>query len=168
MNAKRISMVVSVIMWGIMIPILAGAAPIGKVTHVEGQADITAQGMLKACHVGEKVSPEDIIRTKKLSRVGVTLSDGNVLWIAPLTRMRITQYNPGEGKQNYCDFFRGKTRAVINALGKGSSFEIHTPTAVAGVRGTIFFGYFERGQSGFVFERGRGYGYNRQMRQQRL
>jgi len=113
--------------------------------------------------VGDEVNAGDIIRTKKLSRVGVTLSDGNTMWIAPLTRMRITQYSLGEGKQNYCDLLRGKTRVVINTLSKGSSFELRTPTAAAGVRGTIFIGFFERGQSGFVFESGKGYGYNRQM-----
>jgi len=146
-----------------LMPLTVLAAPVGKVTHLEGQADVTVQGVTTPCRQGMEVNAGDIVRTKKQSRVGITLVDGNMIWVAPLSRLRVTQYSPEEGKQNYCDLFRGKTRVVVNAIAKGSSLEVHTPTAVAGVRGTIFIGFFERGQSGFIFERGSGYGYNRQM-----
>jgi len=147
----------------VILPLMVWAAPVGKITLLEGQADVTIQGVTKICHLGEEVAAGDIVRTKKNSRVIVTLVDGNTLSIGPLTRMRIAQYEPKAGAQNYCDLFRGKTRVVMNTIAKGASFEIRTPTAVAGVRGTIFVGFYEQGRSGFIFERGEGYGYNRRM-----
>ncbi|MCX7982002.1 MAG: FecR family protein, partial [Syntrophales bacterium] len=163
MKTNRISMALLLGILLTLLPFTIWAAPVGKITTLEGQADVTVRGVTSPCKIGLEVNEGDIIRTKKQSRVGVTLLDGNVIWVAPLSRLRITQYHPGEGKQNYCDLFRGKTRVVVNAIAKGASLEVHTPTAVAGVRGTIFIGFFERGESGFVFERGSGYGYNRQM-----
>jgi hypothetical protein len=43
----------------------------------------------------------------------------------------------------------------------GNRYEVHTPTAVCGVRGTDFFMYYEKGESGATFKEGFGYGYNK-------
>ena len=40
--------------------------------------------------------------------------------------------------KSFFSLFRGKIQAVVNKLNRKSSFEIHTPTAICGVRGTEF------------------------------
>ncbi|MDP3143587.1 MAG: FecR family protein, partial [Candidatus Omnitrophota bacterium] len=93
----------------------------------------------------------------------ITFADGNILRLAENTRVRITDYQMGEGKTSTLDLFRGKTQSIVSGLSKNARYEIHTPTAVAGVRGTDFIAFFLNGVSGFVPKDGTIYGYNRNM-----
>ncbi|HOK07230.1 MAG TPA: FecR domain-containing protein [Syntrophales bacterium] len=138
------------------------AAPVGKVTSLEGRIDITPAGAKEAvpAAVGTTVNTGDIIRAKSKSKAEVTFTDGNILRVGENSRVRVTNYNPEEGQKNYFNLFRGKTQTVVNNLKKGSTLEVHTPTAICGVRGTIFVSMYINGQSSFVFSRGAGYGYN--------
>jgi hypothetical protein len=111
--------------------------------------------------LGDPVSNGDILRTKAKTKVSITFTDGNTLWLAEKTRMKISRYATEEKSNNYFDLFRGKSRAVVTKLARGSTFELHTPTAVCGVRGTILFGLFLNGESSFFLQGGAGYGYNR-------
>jgi len=144
----------------LLLPILAAAAPVGKITALEGNVDITVAGKVRPLHLNDPVNTGDILRTKANSKARVTFNDGNELWIAEKTRLKITQYQNEPGQKSFFNLFRGKTRSVLGNMAKKSVFEIHTPTAVCGVRGTIFISFFQSGQSGFVFEQGQGYGYN--------
>lgn len=159
---RKISQLVAWVAVLVLIPALVLAAPIGRISHIEGEADITRAGA-KAfpIKVNDPVNAGDILRTKAKTKVEVTFNDGNTLWLAEKTYLKITQYQNVEGKKSFFDLFRGKTRAVVNTLARRSSLELRTPTAVSGVRGTIIIGYFTNGLSGFAFERGQGYGFNR-------
>jgi hypothetical protein len=138
------------------------AAPVGKVTHLEGKADLTnPAGKIRVLKVGDPVSNGDILRTKNKTKVQITFTDGNTLWLAEKTRMKINRYAEGEKSNSYFDLFRGKSRAVVTRLARGSTFEVHTPTAVCGVRGTTVISLFLNGESSFFLQGGAGYGYNR-------
>ncbi len=141
---------------------LALAAPVGKITALEGRVDITPAGAKDAVPVavGTNVNAGDILRAKSKSKAEVTFTDGNMMRIAENTRIRITQYSTEAGQKSYFNLFRGKTQAVVDKIKKGSNFEVHTPTAICGVRGSIFVSMYINGQSSFVFSRGAGYGYN--------
>lgn len=163
--SKRRNSIGMVILLGFMLilglPACAEAAPVGKVTYLEGNVDVTpTDGRAQALKLHDPVNLGDILRTKSRSRVEVTFSDGNVLRLAESTRLRVTQYAPGENQKSYMNLFRGKTQSIVGALKKGSQYEIHTPTAICGVRGTNFFSFFINGVSGSVFQEGSGYGYN--------
>jgi hypothetical protein len=148
----------------LLLPISLWAAPVGKVSHIEGEADVTTpDGKIALVKAADPVSVGDILRTKAKSKVEVAFADGNTVFIAERSRLRITAYDNREDKNSTLDLFRGKTRVVVNNLAKKSAIELHTPTAVAGVRGTIWIGTFENGVSTFFFERGEGYGYNKNM-----
>jgi len=140
----------------------APAAPVGKVTHLVGKADLTSPaGKPRALKLGDPVENGDILRTKSKARVGVTFMDGNTLWLAEKTRMKISRYSTAEQSHNYFDLIRGKSRTVVTKLARGSRMEVHTPTAVCGVRGTIIIGLFMNGESAFFLQGGAGYGYNK-------
>ncbi|MBN1663668.1 MAG: FecR domain-containing protein [Deltaproteobacteria bacterium] len=146
----------------ILMPAVLFAAPIGKVVYLEGAADVTlTNGKIIPLRLSDPVNVGEVLRTKSGAKAEVVFTDGNTLWLAEKTRLRISQYQNVAGKKSFFDLFRGKARIVINALAGKSTFEIHTPTAICGVRGTIIIGYFSNGLSGFAFERGQGYGYNR-------
>ena len=143
----------------VLLPVGIMAAPVGKVSHLEGEADVTTpDGKTAVVKPADPVSVGDILRTKTKSKVEVTFLDGNTIFLAERSRLKISEYENKEESKSYFDLFRGKTRVVVNNLAKKSALELHTPTAVAGVRGTIWIGSHENGVSEFYFERGEGYG----------
>jgi hypothetical protein len=138
------------------------AAPVGKVTHLEGKADLTdPAGKVLDLKVGDPVNNGDILRTKGKTKVGITFTEGNTLWLAEKSRMKISSYNTEEGSSSVFELFRGKSRAVVAKLAKRSTFEVHTPTSVCGVRGTTLISLFLNGESSFFLQGGAGYGYNK-------
>jgi len=160
MKRKSWMAIVAVFLLIFIFPASAAAAPVGKITALEGSVDITTAGKIKPLQINDLVNIGDILRSKANSKARVTFNDGNELWIAEKTRLKITQYQNEPGQKSFFNLFRGKARSVVANLAKEAIFEVHTPTAICGVRGTIFIGFFQNGQSGFVFEQGQGYGYN--------
>ena len=160
---KTMWVILAVVVALLILPaVVVFAAPVGKITALEGRVDMTPAGTKEAVSVtvGTNVNTGDIIRAKSKSKAEVTFTDGNVLKIAENSRIRITQYRSEEGQKSYFNLFRGKTQVAVNNLKKGANFEVHTPTAICGVRGSIFISMYSNGQSSFVFTRGSGYGYN--------
>lgn len=142
------------------------AAAIGEFTAVEGRADVLRPGQKRASPVspGSPVAEGDIVRTKSGSFAEITFNDGTVLKLTESTRLEIKEYLlSGNKRQNGAlKLFRGKVRATVSrGLGRvvpviysgPSTFKIETPTAVAGVKGTDFFVFYEMGSTGvFVLE----------------
>jgi hypothetical protein len=150
----------------VLFPSSAQAEPVGKFTHIEGRVDITSPGQAaRPASLGEEVSVEDIVRSKSKAKAEITFIDGNVLRFARNTRVKINEYEVGkEGSKGILKLFRGKIQSIVNrALGgtfgrnKKYIFEVHTPTAVCGVRGTNFFTWYEWGASYVAFKEGKGY-----------
>jgi hypothetical protein len=148
---------------------VAGAAPAGKVTNLEGRADLTMPGKpARALSIGDAVSVGDIIRTKSGSKLEVTWIDGGIIRLSESSRLKVTEYTLGKTtRTTILSLFRGKVQNVVTATAKlfgqqdGSKYEVHTPTSVCGVRGTTFFSYHENGVSGALFTEGKGYMYSK-------
>ncbi len=145
------------------------AAPAGKVTNLEGRADLTMPGKpARALSIGDAVSVGDIIRTKSGSKLEVTWIDGGIIRLSENSRLKVTEYTLGKTtRTTILSLFRGKVQNVVTATAKlfgqqdGSKYEVHTPTSVCGVRGTTFFSYHENGVSGALFTEGKGYMYSK-------
>ena len=144
---------------------LSGASA-GKFTVVEGRVDTLKPGQARALAVrkGDEVSPGDAVRTKKNSFAEIVFNDGATLKIAGNSRVVIKDYtltDTNERKSGTLRLLRGKIRATVPRLFGGiipvsgrSNFEVETPTAVAGVRGTNFFMFYSLGLSGIAVEDG--------------
>ncbi|NVL90004.1 MAG: FecR domain-containing protein [Desulfobacterales bacterium] len=153
----------------ILFPVAAHAAMVGNVTHVTGRVDITSPGeTARPANVGDEVNQDDIIRTKSNSKAEVTFLDGNILRLAEETRVEIAEYVMEEEQvTGVLNLFRGKLQNIVSTIGKEfgrdkqNHFEVHTATAVCGVRGTNFFPWFQRGVSGATFQEGEGYVYSK-------
>ena len=145
----------------------AGAEAVGRVASVEGEADVLRGGALPAVPLkaGDSVSVGDVVRTKSDARVEIVFEDGTVLRVAPRSRIDISEYEPGS--RGTIRLPRGKIQAVVNkdlakkaGLKEPNRFEVHTPNAVAGVRGTDFFVYHSRNVTGVLVREGTVYTFN--------
>jgi hypothetical protein len=152
-----------------LLPCQAIGASIGKITYLQGNVDITkpeekAQKVIK----GEEIFEKDIIRTKSNSKCEITFNDSNILRIASSSRVAIESYFlEKDDKDTIFKLSRGNIQNIVkNKLASlfgpknRRKFEVHTKTAVVGVRGTDFFTYFTKNISGAVFKEGSGYCYN--------
>jgi len=147
----------------------AGAAEsIGKITAAEGKVDILREGALPAvaAKAGDGVFLKDIIRTKSDSKAEILFTDGSVLKLAQRSRIDLSEYV--SGNKGLVKLSRGKVEAIVppkldkgtEDMQKAKRFEIHTPSAVAGVRGTDYIVFHDRYTSGVVVKEGIVYVYN--------
>jgi FecR protein len=147
------------------------AEPIGKFTYLGGRVDILRGGALPALFVkvGDPVFVKDVIRTKSNSRAEVLFTDGNVLKLSQKSRVDISEYITDESKKReIIQLKRGNVEAVVDkdtvdrikVSPKANQFEIHTPFAVAGVRGTVYSVYQMRNATIIFVLKGVVYVYN--------
>jgi len=91
---------------------------------------------------GGEIYLGDTLRTGKGGRLKIIFNDKSIMILAEDTTLEVTQhvYDP-DSKENSSLFklYEGKVRAIVGELfGPQSKFEIQTPVAVAGVKGTDF------------------------------
>ncbi len=117
----------------------------GTMMVVKGDIKVTSgkSGKTDPAKVGTKVYAGDTIVSGAESRAKIVMSDKNVLNISPDSKITIAKYenDPAKDKRNVelkVDY--GKVRASVEQKydGEKNKFNIRTPTAVAGVRGTDF------------------------------
>jgi hypothetical protein len=99
--------------------------------------------------VGMKVNQSDTIIAGKDSRAKVVMQDKNVLNISPDTKILIEKYQFDESKDQKnvtLNVLYGKVRSTVNQKydGEKNKFQVKTPSAVAGVRGTDFLTQFSQ------------------------
>ncbi|NPA40376.1 MAG: FecR domain-containing protein [Thermodesulfobacteria bacterium] len=122
---------------------------VGVVKKVLGRANVLRQGKFPAVRLkpGDPVFKGDILRTKSRSKLEIQLIDGSVIKIGPRSRVDITQYIKQAGKYKAIFELRRGTMGAfvsekevkeIQSNPKANKFEVHTPIAIAGVRGTDF------------------------------
>lgn len=102
--------------------------------------------------VGQKVYPKDVILTGKDSRSKIVMIDENVINISPDSKVEIEkyEYSPKENKKNVLlGVLYGKVRSKVNQKydGDKNKFQVKTPSAVAGVRGTDFLASYNSAQN---------------------
>ena len=91
--------------------------------------------------VGDEVSAGTQIMTGEDAQLKILLSNGNAFYFRRACVFTIDEISEnGEGKYtNIFSLNRGKAKFdVVDSVNLGK-FEVHTPTAVAGVRGTVLF-----------------------------
>lgn len=140
------------------------AEAVGKFKHVEGKVDILREGAFPAITVKaqDQVYPRDIIRTKSASKAEIIFKDNTVLQIAQRSRIDISEYYTGDTGKSVIKLSRGQVKAVvdknvtkrISLAPDANRFEIQTPNAVAGVRGTEFHVAYDRNVTTVLLKEG--------------
>lgn len=117
-----------------------------RTNHPEGTRSRLAKG--------DKLNVGDGIRTASNGFARIELANGALLSIAPDSRLRfnrLTQYGRGAMADTRMNLKEGRIETRVPAMeDNGSRFEIHTPSAVAAVRGTRFG--LESAQDGTLLE----------------
>lgn len=135
----------------------AALAEVGNIVVVNGQVSILRGGQLPAvtATVGTEVNVGDFVRTKSSSGCEIRFTDGNVIKVGPRSRIDISEYAVDRDTRSI-GLSRGKVEAVIvppvqkDTKVQPKRFEIHTPNAVAGVRGTDYLVFYEGNATGVL------------------
>lgn len=117
---------------------------VGMVSAVEGEVEAQVEGEAswEKLALKDDLYLGDTIRTQTNSKVKMVFKDDSTVSLGPQSVMQIKVFDYAPQKEQRVSTFavaQGKARAVVGRLfGSDSKFEIETPTAIAGVRGTFF------------------------------
>lgn len=120
----------------------ASAQDVGSVASVSGAAEIKRGGASTAAVVGAGVRVGDELRTGD-GKLRVVFQDDSIIDLAERSALVVdTQvFNPNAGQvTSLMNLAVGKARALVSHYygAAGAEYQVRTPTAVAGVRGTTF------------------------------
>ncbi|MDP1717023.1 MAG: FecR domain-containing protein [Burkholderiales bacterium] len=123
----------------------ANAAPAGTVVFAVGDVSATAaDGKVRPLLKGAEVAVGDTIVTGGNGRAQVRFTDGAFSSFQPETRFRVDQYQY-EGRtdgseKGFFSLLKGALRTVTGAIGhvNKKSYQVATPTATIGIRGTEY------------------------------
>jgi len=107
--------------------------PVARIVRGAGRATVTSEAKK-----GDDLVWQDLVKTEKGGRARITLADQSILSLGSQAELRIVKHD-ARSQQTALQLGYGRVRAQVTALTRdGSSFELRTPTAVAGVIGTDF------------------------------
>lgn len=108
---------------------------VGTVVAVKGKAIIDRDKRTIEAKVKDSIFFNDTVSTPAASRAKMLFIDDSILTLGEKSRVVINEfvYSKDKGGRSIIGLIDGKMRSVV---GK-TSFEVHTPTAVAAARGTI-------------------------------
>ena len=120
-------------------PSIARAQQVGTVTQLSGSAQIQRAGATISVAQGIAVELNDRLTTSARSSATVTLASGTTLSLVEHTNLTFDQSvtNAGTGRTQL-NLVAGGLRSIVSVLQPTQTFEVHTPNAVAAVRGTDF------------------------------
>jgi hypothetical protein len=113
----------------------------GKVELVEGDVTVYDQAKKpRKVAVGDTIHEGEGIVTGKDGELHLNMEDGGFIAVRPNTKMRIAAYQAqgDEGDKGVFSLLQGTFRSVTGWIGKFNprSYQVRTPTATIGVRGT--------------------------------
>jgi hypothetical protein len=114
--------------------------PVGLVTELEGTAKLSRGNQQFNVIIKMPVIVHDRLQTMSKSHLTVTLHGGSRLMLAESSTMVIDDVAANAHADSTISLLVGHIRAVVysTAGATTSNFEVHTPNAVVGVRGTDF------------------------------
>ena len=143
-----------------------GVEAVARFTRVQGRVNVLRGGAFPAVSVkvGDSVFVKDMVRTKSGASAELRFFDGTVLKIAQRSRVDISEYVLQNAKgTKVINLPRGRVEADVAPARLGrqvvaaperNRFEIHTPNAVAGVRGTRFVVFVSENVTGVLVTEG--------------
>jgi len=136
--------------------VVAGAAiahaqeRVGTVSGLEGQAEVLHAGASTWSPLaeGDPVALGDQLRTRQDSKLQVTLREESVLTMAPASQLAITQQVVAPAAVSRFQLLLGTIKSAVTERYSepNARFEVETPTAIAGVRGTSFLASYDPSQ----------------------
>jgi len=140
---NRLSIIWIIAVMALVIPAAALADSVGWVCGLEGESTIERPGKGSvAAIVGIGVEMGDVISTSPDGRIKILFVDDSVVSLGADTRVKISEFvfDPAnKDRHSLLELLGGKLRLLVGKLfGVETNVKVQTPTAVAGVSGTIF------------------------------
>lgn len=143
----------------LLLPLAAAARePVGALTRVQGHVLLEEQGQRRLAVPGESVAEGDTLLTGSRARAEITFQDQSVITLSEDTHFTVHTFVQSAGQARFT-MLRGAFRAVSGAIAARDNpvFEIQTPLAAIGIRGTDFWGgFFTPEELGVFMAQGRG------------
>lgn len=120
--------------------IFAAKASIATLSAVKGKVVFKASGdsEWKSAYDKATAGEGDTIRTGADSSVIIKFNDGSMTKLGPLAILKLDKVGGVGGPSTSLNVNNGKLWSRVRKQGAESTFNVKTPTAVAGVRGTFF------------------------------
>jgi hypothetical protein len=116
----------------------AQAQTAGTVSREIPNVSLEHRGKSQLAAPGDKVLWGDNIVTDRGGRARITLDDGSILNVGSDSSLRVVQHDAANQRTNLQLAYGRLRTSAVRLARTGSSFEVRTPTAVAGVVGTGF------------------------------
>jgi hypothetical protein len=141
MSSVRWSVALLALLGGVL-PAIAVAGEAGLVVRVNGAPTVQRAGKTEMLKRGDSVFTADVIETDAGSKIKVLLNDDSVLAIGPKSRVNLSDFVVDATSRSVrLQVLAGRFKiAIARFFGGHTDYEIRTPTAVAGVRGTVLWG----------------------------
>ena len=109
---------------------------VGTVAALRGSANIERDAEKESARLNSQVSLRDAVSTVAASRIKLHFIDDSILTLGEKSRVVVREFlnSRGVSGRSIFNLLEGRMRSVV---GK-QRFEVHTPTAVAAARGTVF------------------------------
>ena len=128
---------------------IAQGTAAGNISGASGSVTLQRGGSTSPAGVGTAVDVGDRIITGSGGHAVITLTDGSQLELGESSNLVIDNHTlaPAGGRaSSQVSLFGGALRSIVNATGGAPNFEVHTPNAVAAVRGTRFDTAYNEGE----------------------
>lgn len=121
---------------------LMAADPIGKVTSVQGNVIAKSDSSQRTLASGSDVFLKETIVTAANALAQIQFTDGGIINLIAETEYRVNNYKyqkTFQKDQSSSELVKGGFRVLTGSIGKSnpSNYEIKTPSATIGLRGTI-------------------------------
>lgn len=112
---------------------------IGVASAVRAQVTATAGTQQRTLATGNAVFQDEVIRTGPASVAQLLFADQTTLSVGPRSEVRLDRfvYNPSQGAGDVAVRFSNGALRFVSGTQQPSSYQINTPVATIGVRGTI-------------------------------
>ena len=124
-------------------PLLADV--IGEFKDIRGNVSLNRSKTILKPAVGDNVQSKDMVATGDKSRAKLLLSDESLLSVGQNSNLEITEYLLDKSRRtSIISLKAGSLHSKVEKfLEPDSKFEVHTPTAIAGARGTAWLTVIE-------------------------
>jgi hypothetical protein len=127
---------------------------VATIAALEGEVTLERKAKVTPLAVDAELFEGDRIRTSADGRAEIALKDGSRLTLTALGNLTVSRYlvSPKQNKREAgFELLSGRLRAFVSKFAASideSVWQVRTPTAVAGVRGTEFFVLVDDGEGG--------------------
>jgi hypothetical protein len=121
---------------------------VGAISEVAGVAHVKRATQNLDVAPAMPVELHDLVTTEPAAHLTITMLDNSKLGVGPASSLTIDEHVVGGGARTRTkvSLFGGSLRSIVSTTLHGApTFEVHTPNAIAGVRGTDFLMFYTIG-----------------------